>query len=491
MSKKIHFVAVGGAVMHNLALALHKKGYQVTGSDDEINDPSKSRLEAVGILPSELGWFPEKITTDLDAIILGMHAFVDNPELAKAQELGIKIYSFPEYIYEQSLNKQRVVIAGSHGKTSITSIVLHVLKFYNRKFDYLVGAQIEGFDIMVSLNDDSPVIIIEGDEYPESKIHLKSKFLFYHPHICLLSGIAWDHFNIFPTFESYVQTFEELTDGLPKAGSIIYDETDDIVKVIGEKDRADVFKFPYKAHPYKVENGKCILLTKDGEVPLEIFGEHNMKNLSGAKLILDRLGITDEEFYEAIQQFLGASKRLEKLGENVNTLVYKDFAHAPSKLEATTNATKSLYPNRRLIACYELHTFSSLNKDFLPQYEHKMDEADLAIVFYSPHTLEMKRLAMISPEEIKAAFGDEHILVFTDSQQLNEFLMSQNWYQSNLLMMSSGTFGGMDLAKLTADILAKEVKEEFPKVKIIGQPSQPKEDKSWSGLLSEFKKVFD
>jgi UDP-N-acetylmuramate: L-alanyl-gamma-D-glutamyl-meso-diaminopimelate ligase len=304
----------------------------------------------------------------------------------------------------------------------------------------------------------------------------------------LLSGVAWDHFNIFPTFESYVQTFEELADGLPKAGSIIYDETDDIVKVIGEKDRADVAKFPYKAHPYKVENGKCILLTSKSEVPLEIFGEHNMKNLNGARLILDRLGINDDEFYESIKHFSGASKRLEKLGENINTLIYKDFAHAPSKLEATTNATKSLYPNRRLIACYELHTFSSLNKDFLPQYEHKMDDADLAIVFYSPHTLELKRLPMISPEEIKKAFDDENLLVFTGSQHLTNFLLSQNWYQSNLLMMSSGTFGGMDLAKLATDVLAKDVKEEFPKVKVI---SQAKEDNSWSGLLSQFKKAFE
>lgn len=488
MSKKIHFIATGGAVMHNLALALNKKGYQVTGSDDEINDPSKSRLAAVGILPAEMGWFPEKITADLDAVILGMHAFADNPELAKAQALGLKIYSFPEYIYEQSLNKQRVVIAGSHGKTSITSIILHVLKYYNRKFDYLVGAQIEGFDIMVELNDDSPVIIIEGDEYPESKIHLKSKFLFYHPHICLLSGVAWDHFNIFPTFESYVQPFEELADGLPKAGSIIYDETDDIVKVIGAKDRPDVVKYPYKAHAYKVENGKCVLLTDKGEVPLEIFGEHNMKNLNGAKLILDRLGITDAEFYEAIQHFSGASKRLEKLGENSNTLIYKDFAHAPSKLEATTNATKSLYPNRKLVACYELHTFSSLDKNFLPQYERKMRNADLAIVFYSPHTLEMRRLPMITPEDIKKAFGDDDLLVFTDAQKLNEFLKEQNWFQSNLLMMSSGTFGGTDLAKLADEVLSLEVKEEFPQVKVI---SQPEVDNSWSGLLSQFKKVFE
>ena len=488
MSKKIHFIAVGGAVMHNLALALNKKGYQVTGSDDEINEPSKSRLAATDILPTQFGWFPEKITADLDAVILGMHAFADNPELAKAQELGLKIYSFPEYIYEQSINKQRVVIAGSHGKTSITSIILHVLKYFNRKFDYLVGAQIEGFDIMVELNDDSPVIIIEGDEYPESKIHLKSKFLFYHPHICLFSGIAWDHFNIFPTFDSYVRTFEELADGLPKAGSIIYDETDDILKVIGEKDRADISKYPYKAHPYRIENGKSILETKNGDVPLEIFGEHNMKNLNGAKIILDRLGITDEEFYESIQHFSGASKRLEKLGENSNTLIYKDFAHAPSKLEATTNATKSLYPSRRLVACYELHTFSSLNKDFLPQYEHKMDNADTAIVFYSPHTLEMKRMPMITPDEIKKSFGDENLIIFTDAKELRTFLISQNWFQSNLLLMSSGTFGGIDLVELANELLAKEVVEEFPKVKVI---LQSKEDNSWSGLLSTFKKVFE
>lgn len=488
MSQKIHFIAVGGAVMHNLALALHKKGYIVTGSDDEINDPSKGRLAAAGILPEALGWFPEKVTKDLDAVILGMHAFVDNPELAKAQELGIKIYSFPEYIYEQSLNKLRVVIAGSHGKTSITSIILHVLKYYNRKFDYLVGAQIEGFDVMVQLDDESPVIIIEGDEYPESKIHLKSKFLFYHPHICLFSGIAWDHFNVFPTFDSYVQTFEELADGLPKAGAIIYDETDDILKVIGEKDRADVTKFPYKAHPYKVENGKCILLVGKTEVPLEIFGEHNMKNLSGAKIILDRLGVSDEEFYEAIQHFKGAAKRLEKLGENSNTLIFRDFAHAPSKLKATTNATKMLYNNRRLIACYELHTFSSLNKDFLPQYEDTMQDADLAIVFYSPHTLEMKRLPAISPEEIKKAFGDENIIVFTSKEAVTEFLLSQNWFHTNLLMMSSGTYGGLDLSDLANKILAKDVKEEFPKVKVI---SEEKDDNSWSGLLSQFKKVFD
>jgi len=351
----------------------------------------------------------------------------------------------------------------------------------------LVGALIEGFDIMVGLDDDAPVIIIEGDEYPDSKIHLKSKFLFYHPHLVLISGVAWDHFNVFPTFESYVSTFEELADGLPKAGGILYDETDELARIIGEKDRTDVSKLPYKAHPYKVENGKFYLLTKQGEIPLELFGEHNMKNLNGAMIILDRLGITEEQFYEAIQTFKGAAKRLEKLGENANTVIYRDFAHAPSKLEATTNAGKSLYNNRRLVACYELHTFSSLNKDFLPQYADKMRDADIAAVFYSPHTLEMKRMPMISSDEVKKAFNRPDLQVFTDRELFKDFLMSQNWFQTNLLLMSSGTFNGLDLQKVADEILELPVKEEFPNVKVI---TKVEDDNSWGGLLSSFKKVF-
>ena len=487
MSQKIHFIAVGGAVMHNLALALLKKGYQVTGSDDEIYDPAKSRLEAAGILPQQIGWNVDVITPDLDAVILGMHARADNPELLKAQELGLKIYSFPEYIYEQSLDKQRVVIAGSHGKTSITSIILHVLKYHNRKFDYLVGAQIEGFDLMVGLTEDAPVIIIEGDEYLASPTNRKSKFLFYHAHIALISGIAWDHFNVFPTFEGYVQAFEELADGLPKAGAIVFDETDDIVKVIGEKGREDVSCLPYKAHPYKIENGKAILITKNEEVPLKIFGEHNMKNLQGAKLILEKLGITDAMFYEAIQTFKGAAKRLETLGENKNTLVLRDFAHAPSKLAATTNAAKMLYNNRRLIACYELHTYSSLNKEFLPQYIDTMNDADVAAVFFSPHTLEMKRMPMLSEEDIKKAFGRDDLLIFTDSEAFKQYLLSQNWYLSNLLLMSSGTFGGINLNTFAEEILNLPVKEEQPAIKMVKESSQ---GKSWGGLLKQMKDAF-
>ncbi|KPM49140.1 UDP-N-acetylmuramate--L-alanine ligase [Jiulongibacter sediminis] len=455
--QKVHFIAIGGAVMHNLALALHQKGYQVTGSDDEIYDPAKSRLQSAGILPDNIGWNEENIKEDLDAVILGMHARKENPELLKAQKLGLKIYSFPEYVYEQSKEKQRIVIAGSHGKTSITSIILHVLKYYNRNFDYLVGAQIEGFDLMVKLSDDAPTIIIEGDEYLSSALEMRSKFLFYHPHIALFSGIAWDHFNVFPKFEDYVKAFEELADGLPKAGAIIFDETDNMVDVICEKEREDVNKVPYKAHPYEVKNGVSYLLTDNGKVPLKIFGEHNMKNLNGAKKILERLAITEEMFYEAIQSFSGAAKRLEKLGENKYTQIFRDFAHAPSKVEATTKAGKELQPERQLIACYELHTYSSLNKDFLPHYAEKLDAADRAVVFYSPHTLEIKKMPAISKDEIKKAFGRDDIEVFTTAEELDSFLKSQNWYNSNLLLMSSGTFGGTDLSQLAKEILEMPV----------------------------------
>ena len=478
--KKVHFIAIGGAVMHNLALALHQKGLQVTGSDDEIYDPAKSRLQKAGILPEEIGWNADMITSDLDAIILGMHARADNPELLKAQELGLNIYSFPEYVFEQTKQKQRVVIAGSHGKTSITSIILHVLKYFNRNFDYLVGAQIEGFDLMVKLTNDAPTIIIEGDEYLSSALERKSKFLFYHPHIVLFSGIAWDHFNVFPQFEDYVRTFEALADGIPKAGSIIYDETDDIVKVIGAKDRADVNKVPYQAHPYKVKNGVTYLLTDNGEVPLKIFGEHNMKNLMGAKHILERLAITDEMFYEAIQHFSGAAKRLEKLGSNAHTQMFRDFAHAPSKVEATTKATKELYPERELTACYELHTYSSLDKTFLPQYAEKLNAADHAVIFYSPKTLEIKKREPISPEEIKEAFGREDLEVFTDAEELKNYLSSQNWYNHNLLMMSSGTFGGTDLNLLATDLMAMPVE-------ITKTAGEVKKEKRWKSIFKKKK----
>ncbi|MCF2489801.1 UDP-N-acetylmuramate--L-alanine ligase [Dyadobacter sp. CY347] len=451
---KIHFISIGGSVMHNLAIALHLKGFVVTGSDDEIYEPSASRLTKYDLLPAVTGWFPEKITADLSAVILGMHARQDNPELAKAKELGIKVYSYPEYIFEQSQNKQRVVIAGSHGKTTITSMILHVLNYNKRVFNYLVGAQIEGFDNMVKLSEEAPLIVIEGDEYFTSPLDPTPKFMHYQPHIALISGIAWDHFNVFPTWESYVKQFELLADSLPKAGGIIFDETDDMLDVIGQKERTDVVSTPYHAHPYKIENGKTILTTPDGkEVPVLVFGNHNMKNISGAYAVCERLGITDDQFYEAIQSFKGASKRLELLGKSETVNIYRDFAHAPSKVEATTAALKEQYPERTLVACAELHTFSSLNKAFLSQYRRKLKAADIAVVYYNPQTVEHKRLEPISEDDIRTAFKRDDLKVFTDSGEMVNFLKSLTWENANLLLMSSGTYGDLDLKALATELL--------------------------------------
>jgi UDP-N-acetylmuramate: L-alanyl-gamma-D-glutamyl-meso-diaminopimelate ligase len=452
--RKIHFISIGGSVMHNLAIELHLKGFLVTGSDDEIYEPSSSRLAQYELLPEKTGWFPEKVTGDLEAVILGMHARQDNPELAKAKELGIKIYSYPEYIFEQSQNKQRVVIAGSHGKTTITSMVLHVLKFTNRQFNYLVGAQLDGFENMVKLSDEAPLIVIEGDEYFTSPLDHTPKFMHYQPHIALISGIAWDHFNVFPTWESYVKQFELLADSIPKAGSIVYDETDDMLDVIGQKERTDVVSIAYNVHPNKIENGKTILITAEqGEVPVLVFGDHNMKNISGARIVCERVGITDEEFYSAIQSFKGASKRMELLAKNDTTNVYRDFAHAPSKVGATTEAVHEQFPDRTLVAVAELHTFSSLNKEFLRQYRRKLDAADVAVVYFNPLTIEHKRLEPLHEEDIIKAFKREDLEVFTKAEDLKDFLQNQNWENSNLLLMSSGTFGDIDLKALVEDIV--------------------------------------
>ncbi len=451
--QKIHFISIGGAAMHNLAIVLKNQGHQITGSDDEIYEPSKSYLAKNGILPIEIGWNIKNITTDLDCVILGMHARANNPELLKAQELGIKIFSYPEYIYSQSIDKQRIVIAGSHGKTTITSILLHVLKTVGKKFDYMVGARIEGFETMASLSD-APIIIIEGDEYLSSPIDRIPKFLHYHPHIVLISGIAWDHINVYPEFDEYERQFELLADEVPKAGTIIYDDTDDLVTIIGAKERKGVKHKPYEAHPYKIKNGKTLLITKAfGEVEIELFGEHNMKNLMGAKLILEDLGILEEDIYKAFSTFKGASKRLELVGKNNKTVIYKDFAHAPSKVKATTHAVKELYPNRKLVACLELHTFSSLNKDFLPEYENSLAQADLQIVFYSPHTLDIKKLEPIDEEDIRTFFGNPDLTIFTNKITLFDFLISQDWENKNLLLMSSGTYEGIDFEKLKKEII--------------------------------------
>ena len=440
----VHFIAIGGAAMHNLALALHNKGYNVTGSDDTIFEPSKSRLEIKGLLPDAFGWYSEKITSDLDAIVLGMHAKADNPELLKAQELGLKIYSYPEFLYEQAKNKTRVVIGGSHGKTTITSMILHVMHYHDRDVDYMVGAQLDGFDVMVKLTEDNDFIVLEGDEYLSSPIDLRPKFHLYKPNIALLSGIAWDHINVFPTYENYVEQFSIFVDSIVRGGSINYNEEDPEVKRVVEASENQIRKIAYKTPEYTVEDGETLLETPEGPMPIEVFGAHNLNNLAGAKWICQHMGIDEDDFYEAISTFKGASKRLEKIAESKTSVAYKDFAHSPSKVEATTKAVKEQYSDRTLVACLELHTYSSLNAEFLKEYKGALDVADVAVVFYSPHAVEIKKLEEVTEEQIANAFERDDLIIYTNPEDFKDFLFSQKFDNKSLLLMSSGNYGGLD-----------------------------------------------
>ncbi|GAB7257060.1 UDP-N-acetylmuramate--L-alanine ligase [Polaribacter sp. OB-PA-B3] len=440
----IHFIAIGGSAMHNLAIALYQKGYQVSGSDDTIHNPSKSRLEKYGLLPEEFGWFPEKITRDLDVIILGMHAKKDNLELQKAQELGIKIYSYPEFLYEQSKNKTRVVIGGSHGKTTITSMILHVLNYHERQVDYMVGAQLEGFETMVHLTEENDFIVLEGDEYLSSPIDMRPKFHLYKPNIALLSGIAWDHINVFPTFENYKDQFQIFTDSMVNGGSMVYNVEDENVKDVVESSQNHIKKYPYQTPKHFVDNGVTFLETEEGDLPLEVFGNHNLQNLAGAKWICQHMGVDEDDFYEAIASFKGASKRLEKIAENNSTVIFKDFAHSPSKVAATTKAVKEQYSDRMVLACLELHTYSSLNADFLAEYKGALDAADKAVVFYSPNAVKIKQLEEVTSTQIANAFEREDLIIYTNPTAFKEFLIKQNLDNTALVLMSSGNYGGLD-----------------------------------------------
>lgn len=454
---RVHFIAIGGAAMHNMAIALKLKGFNVSGSDDQIFDPSKSRLEKYGLLPTEFGWHSDKITKDIDAIILGMHARKDNPELAKAVELGLKIYSYPEYIYEQSMNKTRVVIGGSHGKTSITAMILHVLNFHGIENDYMVGAQLDGFECMVKLSD-APIIILEGDEYLSSPIDRKPKFHWYKPHIALLSGVAWDHINVFPTFENYVLQFKIFVDTIERDGQLIYYTGDDILQTIAE-DSSEIECHPYDAHDYEIREGQTILKTKGALIPIEIFGEHNLQNLNGALQVCKHLKITSDQFYEAIRTFKGAARRLETIAKGDSFVIYKDFAHSPSKLKATTEAVKNQWAERSLVACMELHTFSSLNADFLELYKGSMNAADRAIVYFNPDVLAHKKLDPISIDQVKRSFKRNDLEVYTKSSEIKEILESIPLVKTNMLLMSSGNFGGINLDKFATELGEKATEE--------------------------------
>jgi len=441
----IHFIAIGGSVMHNLAIALHKKGYKITGSDDEIFEPARSRLQKCGLLPSSPGWYPEKINPSLDAVILGMHARDDNPELIKARKMGVRIYSFPEYLYEQTRNKKRIIIAGSHGKTTVTSMIMHALKVNGFNFDYMTGSLIEGFDTMVDLSDENTFAVFEGDEYLTSPLDPRPKFHLYKPHIGLITGIAWDHMNVFPSFENYVEQFRIFAGMISEA--ILYFKGDPSLSEIIES-RKDIRVYPYDTIPSEAENDKSVIIHKSNRYPLQIFGQHNMQNLAGAMQVCKLMGLNEEKFLYAMTFFKGAARRQQHLTGNGRQDVYLDFAHAPSKVRATVEAFRQQFRNRKIIACLELHTFSSLNSAFLPQYKNSLKHADAAIVFYDPAIIEHKRLEILNPGQVKAAFNREDLIVLSDREMLEPEIMKMKSQDSILLIMTSGNFLGLSLDDL-------------------------------------------
>lgn len=444
---RVHFIAIGGSAMHNLAIALHQKGYQVSGSDDEIFEPSRTRLMNLGLLPEREGWDSSRITSDLDAVIVGMHAKKDNPELEAAHQLGLKIYSYPEYLYEASKDKFRVVIGGSHGKTTITSMIMHVAKCAGIDIDYMVGAKVDGFDVMVKLTDDAPFMIFEGDEYLTSPIDPRPKFHLYHPHIALLSGIAWDHMNVFPTFDDYVIQFNTFYHLIETGGTFIYFEEDKELRQIAANQRAGIQHVPYNVPEYLTKNGRTSAIIDGIDIPLTIFGKHNLANLKGAWEVCKRLGVGINEFSSAMRSFKGASNRLECVHNEDDLVIFRDFAHSPSKVKATVAAVREQYPSRKVVAIFELHTYSSLNKNFLPEYEGALNSADQSVVFFSPHALELKRLPMLDTDEIRAGFGNSDLKVISTRVDLVDWLQEQDWNNSALLLMSSGNFDGISPAQ--------------------------------------------
>jgi len=452
---KIHFIAIGGSAMHNLAIALKINGHEISGSDDEIFEPSRGRLKSQDLLPEIDGWHPEMISNEMDIVILGMHARPDNPELLRAQEIGAKIYSYPEFLYEHAKNKRRVVIGGSHGKTTITAMIMHVLKYWNKDFDYLVGSKLKDFEVMVRLSNTAPVMIFEGDEYLSSPIDRRPKFHWYHPHIALLSGIAWDHINVFPTYKNYLEQFSVFMDLIEPKGTLIYNSEDKELAGLVFQKKNDIQKIPYQTPDFEIKEGISYALDGNTEIPLKIFGRHNLLNMNGARLVCNQLGIEDKKFFEAISGFKGAAKRLELILQKGRGRLYSDFAHAPSKLKATLEAVKAQFTGQQVLACFELHTFSSLNSRFLNQYAGTMDKADRALVYFNPHALKMKRLPMLDKSQVKKAFGRDDLMVFDDADEMTHWLKNNSTSEDIFLMMSSGNFNGINLQDFAGELLEK------------------------------------
>lgn len=441
---KVHFIAIGGSVMHQLAIALSRKGYQVTGSDDEIFEPARTNLEKEGLLPVLMGWEPGRIHPGLDAVILGMHAKGDNPELQRALELSLPIYSFPEYIYQESRDKRRVVVGGSHGKTTTTAMIMNVLAAAGQDFDYLVGARLEGFPQSVNITH-APIIVCEGDEYPASALERRPKFHFLFPHIAVITGIAWDHINVFPTFDNYLEQFRTFIGMIEPGGVLIYNETDPVLKKLVEEHPSTVRKIGYGIPAYRIENGITLATLEGQSGPLKVFGEHNLLNMHAAFLVAKELGMDAAGFLRGMASFSGAAKRLELIGKTEGGNVYRDFAHAPSKVKATIQAVKTQFPDRDLVAVLELHTYSSLNEQFLSEYKGALDLADKAAVFYSRHALELKRMPLLPADKVVAGFGKPGLSVLQEKEELREWLMKQYYKNVNLLLMSSGNFDGLDI----------------------------------------------
>ena len=450
---KVHFISIGGSVMHQLAIALQGKGYQVTGTDDEIFEPALTHLSDKGLLPSSFGWQSDLITQDLDAVILGMHAKADNPELIKAQELGLSIYSFPEYIFHESQQKKRVVVGGSHGKTTTTSMIMHVLKTCHQDFDYLVGAKLAGFDQSVKVTN-APTIVCEGDEYLASALLRQPKFHFLFPHVAILTGIAWDHINVFPTFEFYLEQFVIFMNKIEAGGVLIYNETDEVLnKLVLSNKRNDIRYLPYKVPAHQITNGQTYITLDGAEGPLSVFGDHNLLNMQAAYYACAELGITAQDFVHAMANFTGASKRLELLANNEHCNIYRDFAHAPSKVIATIEAVKQQFPSRKLIGVLELHTYSSLNKEFMHQYKGALEKTDTAVVFYSKHALQIKGLPELPESYVVEGFDKKGLLVMTDKTTLEQWLRKQDYSNTNLVLMSSGNYDGIDLPSFAPTLM--------------------------------------
>ncbi len=450
---KVHFISIGGSVMHQLAIALSKKGYRVTGTDDEIFEPAWGNLKEAGILPAQIGWDETKIQPDLDAVILGMHARADNPELLKAKALGLNIYSFPEYIYKESLHKKRVVVGGSHGKTTTTSMIMHVLKKQNRAFDYLVGAKLSGFEQSVNITD-APIIVCEGDEYPASAIEKKPKFHFLYPHIAILTGIAWDHINVFPTFDFYLEQFIIFINRIEKGGMLIYNESDKVLaNLVANNIRDDIQYQPYQVPPFTIENGLTTINIGDNKGPLSVFGNHNLMNCLAAYYACAELGVTAIDFLDAMKDFTGAAKRLELLEMNDTMSIYRDFAHAPSKVKATVQAVKQQFPKRKLYGILELHTYSSLNVNFMNEYKGALDDLDASVVFYAKHALEIKKMPELPVQKVMEGFDKPGLIVMNDKYELEKWLLTIPNHDANILFMSSGNYDGLNINSLAKAII--------------------------------------